>query len=669
MQDPSERPRSLLRREIERLGEDRRYGTSTSGLSSTSSGVFGRGEDDDEIYRRSVGLRASPPSGLPPRPDPDDPDRFRHLYGSSYGTSTRVPRRSESGLEGSSFGTRSDRDRDRDAIPPSSSFPRRARVGAAPSYDPETRRYVSTIGRVSDVGRTTTATTTRVSRSPPDWQSGSSVERRCFHSSRTSFDEEPRLGLRTSSLEQSTRLLSGLLSTRSSLDAFTERRRARLQLAENDARLRYDPGERNLDNAPAGLPRAPVLPTDVNAPPRRAALFDRPRGLRGLVNRGNTCFAAACLQSLAHTPPLTEFLLRESLVDDVSAVAKMTRELVRSIHKSDIATLHRDAVDPVKFLRALDTKPPLDLFTDGDQHDSQEFLRFLLDSLDEDFNSVKVKPRYHEEKDDFSELEIAKARRLWEKYRKITSGVVVDVFAGQLKSAVTCHSCRKVSTSYDPFWDLSLPLRKRKKNESSKNESEETEKTLTRSSSGSLLSRYMGGMSGTLGRSGSLSRSTSTSTLSVTDCLDAFGEDEHMLGADAFNCPRCKKKGEATKNLTVQRPPRVLVLHLKRFQWNDRGRPGRKVDTSVDVPLTLSLSSLLAEGAESTMGGSINSPTYELFSIINHSGSLSGGHYTATTNVGANEWYNFNDERVSSAGDGPPKNSRNAYVLFYALKR
>ena len=46
MQDPSERPRSLLRREIERMGEDRRYGTSTSGLSSTSSGGFGRGEDD-----------------------------------------------------------------------------------------------------------------------------------------------------------------------------------------------------------------------------------------------------------------------------------------------------------------------------------------------------------------------------------------------------------------------------------------------------------------------------------------------------------------------------------------------------------------------------------------------------------------------------------------------
>jgi ubiquitin C-terminal hydrolase len=111
----------------------------------------------------------------------------------------------------------------------------------------------------------------------------------------------------------------------------------------------------------------------------------------------------------------------------------------------------------------------------------------------------------------------------------------------------------------------------------------------------------------------------------------------------------------------------VLVLHLKRFQWNDRGRPGRKIDTAVDVPQTLSLSPYLAEGAATANGG--GEAKYELFAVINHVGSLAGGHYTATADAGAGEWYAFNDERVSSAGDGPPKSSRNAYVLFYALRR
>ena len=35
---------------------------------------------------------------------------------------------------------------------------------------------------------------------------------------------------------------------------------------------------------------------------------------------------------------------------------------------------------------------------------------------------------------------------------------MVDVFAGQLRSSVECHACGQESTSYDPFWDLSLPL-------------------------------------------------------------------------------------------------------------------------------------------------------------------------------------------------------------------
>tara|TARA_B110000977_G_scaffold152990_2_gene194351 strand:+ start:3832 stop:4458 length:627 start_codon:yes stop_codon:yes gene_type:complete len=159
------------------------------------------------------------------------------------------------------------------------------------------------------------------------------------------------------------------------------------------------------------------------------------------------------LQSLAHTPPLAEFLLRESSVgvvdgspvSKVSKVASATRELVRKIHRSDSVTPSRDAVCPSTFLDALSTSGgPLDLFTDGDQHDSQEFLRFLLDSLDTDFTDVKVTPRYEEEKDDFTEPEPEKATRLWETYRKRTSSVVVDVFAGQLRSAVTCHACGKV---------------------------------------------------------------------------------------------------------------------------------------------------------------------------------------------------------------------------------
>ena len=261
-------------------------------------------------------------------------------------------------------------------------------------------------------------------------------------------------------------------------------------------------------------------------------MFDRARGLRGLVNLGNTCFAAACLQSLAHTPPLAEFVLRESPEESASArgtseVAREFARVVRAIHKSDALTSSRDAHDPRAFVRALDARPPLDLFTDGDQHDSQEFLRFLLDALDEDLNAVTTPPPYSEEKDDFSEPESAKAARLWAKYRARTSGVVVDVFAGQLRSAVTCHACGKASTSYDPFWDLSLPLRARRRREEDASSSSSST-TMRRSGSASLLSRYMG-----VGRS---ERSGSSGALSVTE-KNAPGVFSQRVDASRALCP------------------------------------------------------------------------------------------------------------------------------------
>jgi ubiquitin C-terminal hydrolase len=113
--------------------------------------------------------------------------------------------------------------------------------------------------------------------------------------------------------------------------------------------------------------------------------------------------------------------------------------------------------------------------------------------------------------------------------------------------------------------------------------------------------------------------------------------------------------------------PRVLVLHLKRFQWGATGRPGRKIDASVDIPAEISLGSFLTEDAAAGAGGGAGGgggagyggsrgggadsgtgtgtgvgPKYRLFAVTNHMGSLHGGHYTAT--VGAYHYaYNVHD--------------------------
>ena len=58
------------------------------------------------------------------------------------------------------------------------------------------------------------------------------------------------------------------------------------------------------------------------------------------------------------------------------------------------------------------------------------------------------------------------------------------------------------------------------------------------------------------------------------------------------------------------------------------------------------------------------STKYDLYGVVNHFGSLNGGHYTAHCKNPDGNWYNFNDYSVS----GAPANSivsSSAYVLFY----
>ena len=73
-------------------------------------------------------------------------------------------------------------------------------------------------------------------------------------------------------------------------------------------------------------------------------------------------------------------------------------------------------------------------------------------------NRITKKPAYEEDKDLPGEAELDKAERLWQKYLCIDNSPITDLFGGQLQSTVHCHKCKGNFTTYEPFWDLSLPI-------------------------------------------------------------------------------------------------------------------------------------------------------------------------------------------------------------------
>lgn len=107
------------------------------------------------------------------------------------------------------------------------------------------------------------------------------------------------------------------------------------------------------------------------------------------------------------------------------------------------------------------------------------------------------------------------------------------------------------------------------------------------------------------------------------------------------DCPRCKVKRRASKELSLARLPPILLIHLKRFEAN--GRFSDKIDTFVDFPMkSLDLTGFmpppLPVGADQTQlnGGlpmSSEDPRiqlppyrYDLYGVTNHYGNLTSGH-------------------------------------------
>ena len=48
----------------------------------------------------------------------------------------------------------------------------------------------------------------------------------------------------------------------------------------------------------------------------------------------------------------------------------------------------------------------------------------------------------------------------WWSYFQHEDTPISRVFMGQLRSTLICDTCKEASTTFDPFWDLALPIPK-----------------------------------------------------------------------------------------------------------------------------------------------------------------------------------------------------------------
>ncbi|KAI0128921.1 hypothetical protein BJ170DRAFT_682707 [Xylariales sp. AK1849] len=200
----------------------------------------------------------------------------------------------------------------------------------------------------------------------------------------------------------------------------------------------------------------------------RAQKSGRTIGCTGLGNLGNTCYMNAALQCVRGVEELTKYFLSGQWEDEVNPDNVLAHNGdVANAYANLLKEIYREAapgsVTPRQFKNTIGRYAPA--FSGYGQQDSQEFLGFLLDGLQEDLSRIKKKP-YIEKPDSTDEMidnpaAIAEmADKVWDITKKRDDSVIADLFTGLYKSTLVCPDpkCAKVSITFDPFNNLTLPL-------------------------------------------------------------------------------------------------------------------------------------------------------------------------------------------------------------------
>ena len=166
------------------------------------------------------------------------------------------------------------------------------------------------------------------------------------------------------------------------------------------------------------------------------------------------------------------------------------------------------------------------------------------------------------------------------------------------------------------------------------------------------------------------------------DSLKNYFRTEVMDGDNKINCEQCNTKRTCHKHLLLKTLPNILVISLKRFEFDYDTMLKYKLNKYFEFPLALDLKDYLVENHKES------NTEYELTGITIHFGVSEYGHYYDIIK-GPDKWYKFNDTNVTEfKKEDIPKEAfgekeylsdddsykekesgkNNAYILIYTKK-
>ena len=327
--------------------------------------------------------------------------------------------------------------------------------------------------------------------------------------------------------------------------------------------------------------------------------------LTGFQNLGNTCYINTCLQNLIHNKKfINKFLSVFKEQSNSTPISNSFYYLLTQISENNTYEKN-DSINPLIFV---DTFKKLHKNFEGFQeHDTQEFCRYLLQDLNNELNQVQYPSSYKKE--------MAKNKTKKESFDLYVkdclskeNSIITDLFIGYFSFEYKCE-CGFREYSFSQFLDLPIQM--------------------DANVQGFDLYQML------------------RNNFYKTSYVD--------MGETCSFCRRTSKKNEIMK---IAKLPNILIISLQRIN----PKTGMKNNANVKFYEGLDLKEIIDPETQRA-----DYTKYDLFAISNHIGSINTGHYYSNIKIGQN-WYCFEDSKVYKIGPQIEMNTQEVYTLFYKMK-
>lgn len=369
----------------------------------------------------------------------------------------------------------------------------------------------------------------------------------------------------------------------------------------------------SLEQQSLPLPLPPPTSEQQSVPPPKDPSL---RGVVGLQNMGNTCYANSTIQLIRAVPELSALIvddaLASKLVDPSNNQAKVLlayQDLIKTMWGA-----YRPAyVRPLAFLTEIRNLVKGTVYSNFGipmQNDSHEYLVWLLDNFHEAMNVNKGKKPTTPPPSPTTNAQQTMAQLAkdgWDTFYSANQSEIVDHCFGMIRQTTECEQCHSQSHQWQPFNVFKI------------------------SCEGATFDEWI---------------------------ANEFKPD-HL---EDYACDKCSTRQKAVITRHIWNLPTVLFSSLKRFTPDMR-----KIMTPPPYDGTdMNFGAYFAPESTHPSRGWL----YNLRGIVDHHGSHMGGHYSAQIcHPATQEWWWIDDESSSKLTSPRLKLPANYMYLFRAITK